>query len=311
MPFRYRKTIKIRDGVKLNVSNSSISLSLGKKGASINIAPKSSHLNLSLPGTGISYRTKIGEGYERKLEELEKSLAPKEKKETSDRVSTPKKTETTSKQQDPSLRLLQSAPQVKPEEVFKQAWYDAFEIRQKILWKRLLDGNRESIEDGVEVILNGLESNANIDVSYELDDHVLYADVDLFEIEEINAYTSLLEQNNGPVLMKKEESEINREYAASVISLGIYLAASFFNVSPYIHEIVLSAYTQRKKEETAEDVYLYSVRFLRAVFEQTDLGALKDPFSFFLQFDNRIKANQDQSLDPIEPFVKETKEEIA
>ncbi|NUE95417.1 DUF4236 domain-containing protein [Gilliamella sp. ESL0232] len=59
MAVRFRKRIKIIPGVKLNLSSSGASVSLGGRGASLSIGKKGTYGNLSLPGSGLSYRTKL------------------------------------------------------------------------------------------------------------------------------------------------------------------------------------------------------------------------------------------------------------
>lgn len=56
---RFSKRIKVFPGFSLNVSKSGISSTIGMKGASINISKRGTYLNSSIPGTGISFRTKI------------------------------------------------------------------------------------------------------------------------------------------------------------------------------------------------------------------------------------------------------------
>ena len=59
MAFRFRKSIKLFPGVKLNLSKKGISsLSIGKRGARINISKKGIQTTLGIPGTGIFYKTK-------------------------------------------------------------------------------------------------------------------------------------------------------------------------------------------------------------------------------------------------------------
>jgi hypothetical protein len=55
--FRFRKSIKILPGVRLNLSKSGISTSLGGPGASINISPRGTRKTVGLPGSGMSYST--------------------------------------------------------------------------------------------------------------------------------------------------------------------------------------------------------------------------------------------------------------
>jgi len=62
MPFRFRKSIKLAPGVRLNVGKRASSLTIGRRGASINFGSRGAHANVGIPGTGLSYRSKIGGG---------------------------------------------------------------------------------------------------------------------------------------------------------------------------------------------------------------------------------------------------------
>lgn len=54
--FRFRKTITILPGVKINLSKSGVSTSVGGKGATVNIGHGKKTVNVGIPGTGLSYR---------------------------------------------------------------------------------------------------------------------------------------------------------------------------------------------------------------------------------------------------------------
>ncbi len=53
--FRFRKGIKLFPGLKLNISKSGVSTSIGKKGATINLSSKGTRGTVGLPGSGMSY----------------------------------------------------------------------------------------------------------------------------------------------------------------------------------------------------------------------------------------------------------------
>ncbi|EFJ0252286.1 DUF4236 domain-containing protein, partial [Escherichia coli] len=59
MGFRFRKSINIIPGVRLNLSNGAPSLSVGPRGASVSFGSRGTYANLGLPGTGLSYRTRL------------------------------------------------------------------------------------------------------------------------------------------------------------------------------------------------------------------------------------------------------------
>jgi hypothetical protein len=61
MGFRFRKSIKILPGVRANFGKSGLtSVSVGKRGLSANVGKKDVHVNVGIPGSGLSYREKIG-----------------------------------------------------------------------------------------------------------------------------------------------------------------------------------------------------------------------------------------------------------
>jgi hypothetical protein len=55
MGFRFRKTIKLFPGVRLNFSKSGVSTSIGGPGATINISKRGTRGAVGIPGTGFSY----------------------------------------------------------------------------------------------------------------------------------------------------------------------------------------------------------------------------------------------------------------
>jgi len=59
MAFRFRKSIRIAKGVRVNFGKKGMSLSAGVRGASINIGSRGTYANVGIPGTGISYRRKV------------------------------------------------------------------------------------------------------------------------------------------------------------------------------------------------------------------------------------------------------------
>lgn len=62
MGFRFRKSIKLAPGVRVNLSKSGASYSFGPRGASVSVGKRGIHSNVGIPGTGISYRTRLDSG---------------------------------------------------------------------------------------------------------------------------------------------------------------------------------------------------------------------------------------------------------
>src|SRR5262249_38563277 len=58
--FRFRKQIGVLPGVKVNLSKSRVSTSLGGRGATVNVGADGRRMvTLGIPGTGMSYRTPL------------------------------------------------------------------------------------------------------------------------------------------------------------------------------------------------------------------------------------------------------------
>jgi hypothetical protein len=88
---RFRKSIKIAPGIKLNLSKSGVSTTIGKKGLSVNVGERGTYLNTGIPGTGVYNRQRLDgtagsdtEADERYLEANGKDGAPSIPKEPLD-----------------------------------------------------------------------------------------------------------------------------------------------------------------------------------------------------------------------------------
>lgn len=62
MTVRFRKSIKLATGLRMNLSGSGLSWSLGPRGASVGIGKRGTYLNTGIPGTGLYAREKLSGG---------------------------------------------------------------------------------------------------------------------------------------------------------------------------------------------------------------------------------------------------------
>lgn len=63
MGFRFRKSIKVAPGVRMNIGKKGVSgVSVGKRGVSASIGRNGVYVNAGLPGTGVSHRAKLSGG---------------------------------------------------------------------------------------------------------------------------------------------------------------------------------------------------------------------------------------------------------
>lgn len=62
MGWRFRSSVKLLPGVRLNFSKSGISTSVGGRGATLNFGPKGTRSTLGIPGSGVSYSALHSDG---------------------------------------------------------------------------------------------------------------------------------------------------------------------------------------------------------------------------------------------------------
>lgn len=60
MALRFRRSVKLAPGLRLNFSGSGASLTVGPRGASVNFGSRGTYMNSSLPGTGLYTRSRLG-----------------------------------------------------------------------------------------------------------------------------------------------------------------------------------------------------------------------------------------------------------
>lgn len=57
MGFRFRRSFRVFPGLKINVSKSGVSESIGGRGAWFTIGPRGTRTTAGIPGSGLSYTT--------------------------------------------------------------------------------------------------------------------------------------------------------------------------------------------------------------------------------------------------------------
>src|SRR5262245_19427527 len=62
MGWRFRTSFKVFPGARINISSRGLSATIGGSPLSFNIGSQGAHVNLSIPGTGLSYRHKLTGG---------------------------------------------------------------------------------------------------------------------------------------------------------------------------------------------------------------------------------------------------------
>ena len=224
---RFRKSINIFKGVRMNVSKSGVSFTMGRKGVSANVGKDGVFLNTSLPGTGLYDRRKLvdfnGAG--------------------------------TKQKPSPASR---TDPAVAEELARAEALTDAFvnigaqacDLPRDWSEQELaLPPSDEAVEAAIGDWLSQLSLPIDFNVSYEYEGGVLLADMDLPEIEHLPTVKARQLVSGQIKEAAKSQKELKAEYARCVFGLGMFCASYFFCVTPHMERILLSAYTQRRNSK--------------------------------------------------------------
>jgi hypothetical protein len=83
MSVRFRRSIKVFPGVKINIGKRGISTSVGMRGAHLTFGKNGTYLSTGIPGTGLSQRTKISGSQEHPIQQHDLSA------QTSDVIASP------------------------------------------------------------------------------------------------------------------------------------------------------------------------------------------------------------------------------
>lgn len=319
MGVRFSKSIKLGDLFKINISKSGVSATIGKKGASVNLGSKGTYLNLSptiagITGTGVSYRKKITGGYGSLLNKLtgkneKNDDAIKEKiKDSSKAIDNKSINEADIIQEyennlNASINIHKLSENVITEKEFENKIEKESNTDLKEIYNNCFNGNEETIESLIGSFMMNLDFAYPVKANYELENDVLYVDLDLPEIEQlIQEYPTQVKDKI--INKKKTQGLLKQEYAYTVMSLSAYLSAQFFNISSFIKTIAISGFTTlRNKEGDLVDEYLYSIKYTRNEFENTDLSKVDSIYDFILKFDNRINFNESSyTFKQIKPF---------
>ena len=307
---RFRKSIKITKGVKLNLSKTGASFTVGPgKGVSLNVGNKGAFLNWSIPGTGVYDRVRLDTLLKEKLGGVfgfgkaaaEEEGAEQAVVEEAGKKSTTKKGKgAKNAKKEPNRPSDEEMNAIAQEIALINVHQQAIDVSKTAMGQL----NGEEAEKAIEEWLG--ESEAPIAFAVETqvleDKGVVMIDLDLPEIEDM-PQNKLTELADGTIKIKKKTKKQQYEgYRTCVFGLGEYVASHVFAIVPQAKKIVVSAYTQRRDEKTGEqmDVFIYSVEFARSVF--TKDYQQKDPYEFCQDLPSRFYVLASGVMKEIAPF---------
>ena len=325
---RFRKSIKVTKGVKLNLSKGGASFTVGSGlPVSLNVGTKGAYLNWSIPGTGVYDRVRLDKMLKDKLggvlgfgtaaaeEEQEETGAEKSTKKTGAKTAAKKSSsaKTTAKS---TAKKTSSAKTETKKEPDRPSDEEMNAIAQEIalvnIHRQAVDVSKKAsgaldadkAEANIEAWLSESEAPIEFSVQPEVlaDKGAVMIDLDLPEIEDM-PQNKLAELADGTIKIKKKtKKEQVEDYRTCVFGLGEYVASHVFAVVPQAKKVVVSAYTQRRSEKTGEllDVFIYSVAFSRGDFTKDYQD--KDPYEFCQKLPSRFYVLASGVMKEIVPF---------
>lgn len=304
MGFRFRKIIKIAPGVKLNISKSGVSTSLGGRGATLNLGAKGVRGTLGLPGTGLSYSKQLSPRPSKRLvQNAENVILPVPSGLLLDEAGMayfvnstgntypPQQQNQLKKEYSHELNefLIEKAREANSttekieniQEYFKVPPH-FYSVDQKLA----ATGHIPSMESLLQTILENVEAPIHFSGSFEVEfAGGVWLDIDLPELEEIPNTVTAVMKSGGLNTKKKSIKKTKEDYARLVSGIALILSVYIFDLLPTVESIVISGYTQRRNTATGrvEDDYIYSLLVNRGVFNSLDLMNL-DPLDSFQNF---------------------------
>lgn len=318
---RFRKSIQICKGVKLNLSKSGASLTLGPgKGVSMNVGTKGAYFNWSIPGTGVYDRVRVDTLLKDKLGGLFGAKAeeePQEEKKSSRTASksmgksAAKSTGKSTAKTSSGSASGKTAARVSEEELERleneAALIQVHQLAPDVPAKASGAMDAGTAEQAIEAWLSEAEAPIAFSVQTEAvpEKKLIMVDLDLPEIEDM-PQDKLTQLADGTLKIKKKSQKESREdYKTCVFGLGEYVAGNVFGLVPAAERIAVSAYTQRRSEKTgdAEDVFIYSVVFERSAFKKG--YQKKEPAEFCDGMKSRYYVLASGVMKQIAPFEAE------
>ncbi len=254
---RFRKSICVCKGVKINLSKSGPSLTVGQKGLSFNVGQKGMFVNWSIPKTGIYDRVRVDTLLKDKLggffgNNEEADGKPEKRERNAKSVFGVNEEEQLEVMQEQGfVEIASLAPDVSPRT--GRAPMDAQEA-----------------EAALEEWLGEAEAPVEfaLDIKAVPEKRALMIDLDLPEIENLPSRKLMMLKSGEVKIKDKTQKEQKRDYRKCVFGLGMYVAANALALVEQAERVLVSAYTQRRDAGTGDrmDVFIYSLVFERSSF---------------------------------------------
>jgi hypothetical protein len=189
--------------------------------------------------------------------------------------------------------------------------HDSTQRGRKLLYERLVLTDLRAMDTVLEERLQFINWPRETLVAFDIgnDGSVLYADVDLPEIEDMPTETYAVASRDLALVTKEmSEKRVRELYLRHVHSVGLRVAGEIIAGLPKCETLYVSGFSQRPNKATGqiEDQYLYSSRIERAQWLRLnfDEPARISAVDAFDTFETRREVTKTGVFRPITPFAK-------
>lgn len=299
MAFRFSRRIKLLPGVHLNLGLRSVSLSLGPRGAGVTIGPGGIHGNVGVPGTGLSYRRRLGPARGRAAVELPD--APRIH--FDDHLGM--------ELLDDDGNLLAEPILGATRKVFRARILEALDARAAEInaargaddWPRLGSENPggDTPLARVEARLGALVWPRETSMSFDAEGVTLRADVDLPEIEDLPASEVAVSRRDLALVAKPLSATARRRaYDRHICGIAARIIDQAFAVDPAFSTVEVAGYTQSPGSSGAADVYVLAAIVPRDLWA----GPGVDPVAALAPFRRRTAVDAGGETHPVIPLAR-------
>ncbi len=333
MGLNFRKSIKVLPGVKLNLSKSGGSVSVGPKGLKLNVNSKGkARVTAGIPGTGVYYTKSLGKvgGSKAKSDEYKKRETVKskkaaleqDKKNVEAQEAQRRENELAVEEYEAQIACIRNVHKEADEAVDWQAIYDApqpypgssraSEMQANSDWasdrefaERILNGEIDAYLDAIESA-DPFEDLLDYGSDFEFGTDVSDTMCVEFHVrsEEVLPATSLSLTSTGKLSEKALAKSTYNDYLQDyVCSCSIRIARDTFALLPVkyviVHavDVVVNTATGNDEEQT-----ILSVEFDRERFEDINFDRI-DPSDFVSTFHHNMKFAKTTGFKPVEQIT--------
>jgi len=329
---RFRKTIKLGNIFKLNLSKTGASVSAsipGVKGITFNTGSQGTYVTGSITGTGLSERVKVSDkGVGLKWKDIIGRFTGKKDKdaEKDEQVeATDEQKAAAAAQQQAELEAAQAEVQRQADEINDAIlpFTSINKLGVAVMPARAERASEAESEAAIEAWLTEAAQVLEIPVEFEVsymaarDASTVFVDLDLPEIEDLPDEVATQTATGKLKVTGMKQADLRGNYAKTVFGLVAFLATHIFEVSPATTMVVMSCYTQRRDSAgELADTYILSTQIPREGLVGVDVTTA-DCQRLIERFEGRVKmtsTNLFQKITPYEPAdfgIAETYDDVA